>query len=438
MSKKSSATKVKLTDVSSLFGNSEHIKDVDSTKEEIIDVSLSDLHEFVGHPFRVVDDEKMDETVESIKKYGVIVPGIVRPRIKGGYEIVSGHRRKHASELAGLKTMPVFVRNLTDDEATIVMVDSNLQREEILPSEKAKAYAMKYDALRHQGCGRDKAMKTLAELDAGKGIGLIEKVRRGLGLADIIYVKNFVGIERIQDENEIENKEKNDEKESANPHKSTEVGNVDFKKSEKSTSRGRKCRLQEVEKADFKKSEKQTSRSGENRLQEVDKTDTKDTNTSYNDSNYNNLRETNHIISNPEGRSVKNVNNMQINSQKQMDEMVVTTWLIKDNISYDDLVAAHPVDKKRIDEIIEIMVDVIVSNSDTVRIGKEDKPREIVRSRFEKLDFSSMEYILGCLKENTTKVHNIKNYLLTTLYNASLTIDNFYSAEVNHDLYGCK
>ena len=85
------------------------------------------------------------------------------------------------------------------------------------------------------GCGRDKAMKTLAELDAGKGIGLIEKVRRGLGLADIIYVKNFVGIERIQDENEIENKEKNDEKESANPHKSTEVGNVDFKKSIKPT-----------------------------------------------------------------------------------------------------------------------------------------------------------------------------------------------------------
>lgn len=288
------------------------------------------------------------------------------------------------------------------------------------------------------GCGRDKAMKTLAELDAGKGIGLIEKVRRGLGLADIIYVKNFVGIERIQDENEIENKEKNDEKESANPHKSTEVGNVDFKKSEKSTSRGRKCRLQEVGKADFKKSEKQTSRSRENRLQEVDKTDIKDNNTSYNDSNYNNLRETNHIISNPEGRSVKNVNNMQINSQKLMDEMVVTTWLIKDNISYDALVATHPVDKKRIDEMIEIMVDVIVSNSDTVRIGKEDKPREIVRSRFEKLDFSSMEYILGCLKENTTKVHNIKNYLLTTLYNASLTIDNYYSAEVNHDLYGCE
>ncbi len=107
---------------STFFSN----KGTDSTKEEIIDVSLSDLHEFSGHPFRVVDDEKMEETVESIKKYGVIVPGIVRPRIKGGYEIVSGHRRKHASELAGLKTMLVFVRNLTDDEATIVMVDSKL------------------------------------------------------------------------------------------------------------------------------------------------------------------------------------------------------------------------------------------------------------------------------------------------------------------------
>ena len=115
-----------------------------------------------------------------------------------------------------------------------------------------------------------------------------------------------------------------------------------------------------------------------------------------------------------------------------MDEMVVTTWLIKDNISYDDLVAAHPVDKKRIDEMIEIMVDVIVSNSDTVRIGKEDKPREIVRSRFEKLDFSRSPIICGGMR------NNIKNYLLTTLYNASLTIDNYYSAEVNHDLYGCE
>ena len=155
MFRNSSASKIKLTDVDSLFGNSDAIKDIDSSKEEIIEVPLTDLHEFDGHPFKVIDDEKMEETVESIKKYGVIVPGIVRPRIKGGYEIVSGHRRKRASELAGLETMPVFVRNLSNDEATIVMVDSNLQREEILPSEKAKAYAMKYEALKHQGVAGD-------------------------------------------------------------------------------------------------------------------------------------------------------------------------------------------------------------------------------------------------------------------------------------------
>jgi len=175
MPKKSSASKVKLTDVSSLFGNSEHIKDVDSTKEEVIEVALSDLHEFAGHPFRVVDDEKMEETVESIRKYGVIVPGIVRPRIKGGYEIVSGHRRKHASELAGLDKMPVFVRNLTDDEATIVMVDSNLQREEILPSEKAKAYAMKYNALRHQGAAGDGDSLDAISDEAGESRSKIQR-----------------------------------------------------------------------------------------------------------------------------------------------------------------------------------------------------------------------------------------------------------------------
>ena len=151
MPKKSSASKIKLTDVNSLFGNSKTIKDINNEREEIVEVALADLHEFEGHPFKVIDDEKMEETVESVKKYGVIVPGIVRPRIKGGYEIVAGHRRKRASELAGLETMPVFVRNLSDDESIIVMVDSNLQREEILPSEKAKAYAMKYEALKHQG-----------------------------------------------------------------------------------------------------------------------------------------------------------------------------------------------------------------------------------------------------------------------------------------------
>lgn len=111
--------------------------------KKIVMAPLSELHTFKDHPFRVVDDEKMKETTESISKYGVLVPGIARPRAGGGYEIIAGHRRKHGSERAGLSEMPVIVRNYTDDEATIIMVDSNIQREDILPSEKAKTYAMK-------------------------------------------------------------------------------------------------------------------------------------------------------------------------------------------------------------------------------------------------------------------------------------------------------
>ena len=109
------------------------------------------MHEFKGHPFKVLDDEKMQETVESVREHGVLMPGIARPRAEGGYEIIAGHRRRHACEAVGLETMPMFIRNYTDDEATIIMVDSNIQREDILPSEKAKAYRMKYDAMKHQG-----------------------------------------------------------------------------------------------------------------------------------------------------------------------------------------------------------------------------------------------------------------------------------------------
>ena len=124
---------------------------IDGEDIVINEIPLEELHEFKGHPFRVLDDEKMAETVESIKAYGVLMPGIVRTRAEGGYEIISGHRRKHACELAGLKTMPVIIREYTDDEAVVAMVDSNIQREEILPSEKAHAYSMKYEAWKHQG-----------------------------------------------------------------------------------------------------------------------------------------------------------------------------------------------------------------------------------------------------------------------------------------------
>ena len=161
MNKTGSAAKVRLNSFDDLFGSTEN-----TAGEQIIQVKLSDLHTFKGHPFRVLDDEKMEETAESIRQHGVLVPGIARPRAGGGYEIIAGHRRKRGSELAGMDTMPVIVRNYTDDEATIIMVDSNIQREDILPSEKARAYAMKYEAMKHQG---SKGGSTLDEVGEAAG-----------------------------------------------------------------------------------------------------------------------------------------------------------------------------------------------------------------------------------------------------------------------------
>lgn len=127
----------------------------EAQQERVQEISLSELHPFEGHPFRVVDDEEMMKTVESVRDFGVLTPAIVRPDPYGGYEIISGHRRHRASELAGKETMPVIVRDLDDDAAIILMVDANLQRETILPSERAFAYKMKLDALKHQGSRGD-------------------------------------------------------------------------------------------------------------------------------------------------------------------------------------------------------------------------------------------------------------------------------------------
>lgn len=149
--KSKSAKKVKLTSFDDLFGVSEAV-----AGEMVTSVPLSQLHTFKDHPFRVLDDEKMQETVESVKQYGVLMPGIVRPYLEGGYEVIAGHRRWRACELAGLEEMPVIIREIDDDTAVVLMVDTNIQREDILPSEKAKAYQMKYEAIKHQGSKGEK------------------------------------------------------------------------------------------------------------------------------------------------------------------------------------------------------------------------------------------------------------------------------------------
>ena len=147
---KSSGRKPSLTSYDDIFST-----EASRQQEQIQRLALSKLHPFKDHPFRVLDDDRMMETVESVKEYGVLVPIIARPMADGGYEIVSWHRRKRACELAGLNEIPAIVRDLDDDEAVIIMVDSNLQRENILPSERAKAYQMKLEAIKHQGERRD-------------------------------------------------------------------------------------------------------------------------------------------------------------------------------------------------------------------------------------------------------------------------------------------
>ena len=181
---KSSAGKIALTGLNDLF---------QTGGETVQEVPLSELFPFKDHPFQVRDDDAMRKTVESIARSGVLSPAIVRPRQEGGYEIIAGHRRKRGSELAGRETMPVLIRTLDDDEATIIMVDSNLQREKILPSEKAFAYKMKLEALKHQGkrqnptCERGvhklKSRDKIAQ-EAGESCGLT--VTRYIALTKLI------------------------------------------------------------------------------------------------------------------------------------------------------------------------------------------------------------------------------------------------------------
>ena len=146
---KSSARNIELKSVDDLFAT-EEIRE-DAQREKVQNIPLGELHPFRNHPFKVKDDAAMQDTVDSVREYGVLVPAIARPDPSGGYELIAGHRRHHASELAGKETMPVIVRDLDDDAATIIMVDSNLQREELLPSERAFAYKMKLEAMKHQG-----------------------------------------------------------------------------------------------------------------------------------------------------------------------------------------------------------------------------------------------------------------------------------------------
>ena len=167
--RKSSASNIKMPDVNMLFGLEQ---DSDNSAEKVEEVDIGKLYSFNDHPFKVLDDEKMQETVESIREHGIICPLIVRPGKEEGYEIIAGHRRKRAGELLGLGMVPCFIRDLSDEEATITMVDSNIQREELLFSEKAFAYKMKLEAVRKQGQRTDlTSRQVVGKLEAADEVG---------------------------------------------------------------------------------------------------------------------------------------------------------------------------------------------------------------------------------------------------------------------------
>lgn len=180
---------ISLSSYDDIFSTEESRTEV--TQERVQEIPLSELHPFAGHPFKVVDDEAMMKTVESIAQFGVMTPAIARPRAEGGYELIAGHRRHYASQLAGKETMPVIVRDMDDDAAIILMVDSNLQRETILPSERAFAYKMKLEAIKHQGARADltstQVVSKLSANEVGESSGVSrETVRRFIRLTELI------------------------------------------------------------------------------------------------------------------------------------------------------------------------------------------------------------------------------------------------------------
>ncbi len=301
-------------------------------------------------------------------------------------------------------------------------------------------------------CSRQKAIKNLAELDSEKGIGLIEKKRLGLGKPNVIYVKNFIIKENPEtEEKELENAGNTQKYENhtsrSMKNELQEVPKSNFKEYEKQTSGSIKNELQEVPKSNFKEYENQTSRSMENGLQEVpksysndtdiNKTDLSDTEFSETEYSKTDFNDTESGVSAIYPNLIPSSQSIPATAPDVMEEMEAYRDLIREHISYRCFQDDRYHRREDVDELVELMVEVmLLPDHGTVRIAGVEKPVAIVKNRFMKLEYGHIEYILTCLQSNTTKVGNIKAYLLTTLYNAPMTISNYYMAEVNHDMYG--
>lgn len=276
--------------------------------------------------------------------------------------------------------------------------------------------------MKYMNCGRDKGMKILAELDTKKGIGLIERVKQGFGKPDIIYVKSFV-MKKKQEyfKPEIEGSEPQFD----------ETGTADLSWSEKPTYHGRKNRPNVVEKTDLPWSEKPTCRGRECRSTVVEKTDPNDTyynNTDLIDNEMNNINRIN-----PSSEERKR----QADRMDGIDIINAYTAIVKENIDYDMLVQECRLsDKEYIDEIVELITETISFKREKMFIGNVEYPYQFVKNKLLKVNSSHIQYVLECLHDNTTKIRNVRAYLLASIFNAPSTINHYYRAEVNHDMYG--
>ena len=275
------------------------------------------------------------------------------------------------------------------------------------------------------GCAREKCAKVIAELDSKKGIGLIEKKRRGLGKPDIIYVKNFATLDT--------GKEPGREPEKAdNADNSAEVRKPNFKRFDNQTSRSSEIELQEIRKPNLQEFGNQTSRNSETELAEV-----RESNPNYNNTNYTDLSYNNPI----------NQSNQEIEKAKQgkldddmidtMDDATAYMEIIKENIEYEHHMKYGDWSEKGLyEELYEVICEIVCVKRRTIKVNGEDYPYELVKSKFLKLNSSHLEYVIGCMKETTTKITNIRAYMVTALYNAPNTMNHYYQQLVQHDMYG--
>lgn len=296
-----------------------------------------------------------------------------------------------------------YFKNLSSDAKILygLMLDRmslSIKNQWFDEQNRAYIYFSIEDIMELLNCGKNKAIKSLQELDQENGIGLIEKKRQGFGKTNIIYVKSFV----------IPDKKIAVQEDLPGTSQKFEIQTADEKEDDT-----------EVCKINFKKSQKQTSRSPENKLPEVCKT-----NSIYNNLSYNKENDTeSDLIGSSQMRSIDGMTTMQAYGS-----------LIKENIEYDNLLITHPFEQELIKGIYELILETVLCQNEEILIASNRYPVQFVKSKFLKLNYSHIEYVIECLKKNTSKVKNIKKYMLAALFNAPATIDGYYQAEVNHDM----